>query len=91
MLEGITPSEVKVSTHSRAEAAAILGDLVIFIVVCFNTQPRGGGCDDKVRDYCLTKKFQHTAARRRLRHGHYLLVQSLLFQHTAARRRLLPT
>ena len=35
------------------------------------------------------RKFQHTAARRRLLTTTAVLVGSVLFQHTAARRRLL--
>ena len=32
----------------------------------FNTQPRGGGCMQKLRMKQMQKQFQHTAARRRL-------------------------
>ena len=34
-----------VSTHSRAEAAAQAFVLPTPLAPCFNTQPRGGGCD----------------------------------------------
>ena len=34
---------------------------------CFNTQPRGGGCGTWLYCKCLVRRFQHTAARRRLR------------------------
>ena len=34
----------KVSTHSRAEAAACIKQQINNIYLCFNTQPRGGGC-----------------------------------------------
>ena len=35
---------LEVSTHSRAEAAATLAILAAKPSMCFNTQPRGGGC-----------------------------------------------
>ena len=55
-----------VSTHSRAEAAADLGYSHLTHKLCFNTQPRGGGCTNKNNRPCYSSMFQHTAARRRL-------------------------
>ena len=108
---GVRYSNISVSTHSRAEAAAARFDLqqttpdgfntqprgggcdnsrvVLSYVLCFNTQPRGGGCNKPLiqlssnigfntqprgggcfaarLDIACKRKFQHTAARRRLR------------------------
>ena len=55
-----------VSTHSRAEAAARSIRALVRVSACFNTQPRGGGCDLTRIVGELTTWFQHTAARRRL-------------------------
>ena len=44
----------------------IVDSILLKISQCFNTQPRGGGCGRRSRLYTLDKKFQHTAARRRL-------------------------
>ena len=124
---------IKVSTHSRAEAAALTLLTCLFAhrfqhtaarrrlplnngdnrqsINCFNTQPRGGGClgtstirirlggfntqprgggclrDCRRESDC--QRFQHTAARRRLRfYNHVLSFVFTKFQHTAARRRL---
>ena len=55
----------------------------------FNTQPRGGGCLRDCRRESDCQRFQHTAARRRLRfYNHVLSCVFTKFQHTAARRRL---
>ena len=55
----------------------------------FNTQPRGGGCLRDCRRESDCQRFQHTAARRRLRfYNHVLSFVFTKFQHTAARRRL---
>ena len=55
-----------VSTHSRAEAAAIPHWARFCDGKSFNTQPRGGGCKHSNVDGINLIKFQHTAARRRL-------------------------
>ncbi len=55
----------------------------------FNTQPRGGGCEDDFDDALEVLEFQHTAARRRLRSDMQSKTDENKFQHTAARRRLL--
>ena len=56
-----------VSTHSRAEAAALKLLKASTTLRCFNTQPRGGGCQYAAIGKLEFVKFQHTAARRRLR------------------------
>ena len=78
-----------VSTHSRPKAAA---DTVRFRRQrdqSFNTQPPEGGCVSRGNPFKAFKGFQHTAARRRLRHSHRHPFPRNPFQHTAARRRLL--
>ena len=40
-----------VSTHSRAEAAANSRAVSCIGTLCFNTQPRRGGCDAAVRNF----------------------------------------
>ena len=62
--QGIKLSDV--STHSRAEAAANLFNLLRLVLLCFNTQPRGGGCLMESLIKAINLLFQHTAARRRL-------------------------
>ena len=57
----------QVSTHSRAEAAALYQLRYDTLLECFNTQPRGGGCFNSPFSLTSSVKFQHTAARRRLR------------------------
>ena len=54
----------------------------------FNTQPPEGGWLLQVQLHSFTKRFQHTAARRRLVHFFKRFRNGFLFQHTAARRRL---
>ena len=44
LIEENAMNTVKVSTHSRAEAAALLILNRRICPICFNTQPRGGGC-----------------------------------------------
>ena len=39
---------------------------IVVLVVCFNTQPRGGGCAGFCFAHATGTVFQHTAARRRL-------------------------
>ena len=56
--------------------------------MCFNTQPRGGGCDVPTQSPIPFRRFQHTAARRRLQTLLAMCSMTLSFQHTAARRRL---
>ncbi len=67
-------SVTPVSTHSRAEAAA-LSALPRLSTARFNTQPRGGGCPLFSDAQRLIDEFQHTAARRRL------LLDSLCFSY----------
>ena len=55
----------------------------------FNTQPPEGGCPCFGVFQNFQKKFQHTAARRRLPSHLHMLKIIRMFQHTAARRRLL--
>ena len=78
-----------VSTHSRAEAAAKIDNMGINLNECFNTQPRGGGCQIVNVRHLIVLMFQHTAARRRLPIINNSLDEISMFQHTAARRRLL--
>ena len=55
---------------------------------CFNTQPRGGGCNYFKQNIVGDVEFQHSAARRRLPNGTSAAMPAALFQHSAARRRL---
>ena len=59
-------AQTKVSTHSRAEAAAFGRGFCRPQCYRFNTQPRGGGCWGAQRAKNRYVMFQHTAARRRL-------------------------
>ena len=81
---------VYVSTHSRPKAAAEIDrPAARIIVVSTHSRPKAAA---RGRHVCgLGKKFQHTAARRRLLRNLALQFDDFLFQHTAARRRLLPT
>ena len=54
--------------------------------VSTHSRPKAAGSGSARRD--ALKKFQHTAARRRLGHITSLEAYEKLFQHTAARRRL---
>ena len=51
----ITFSELNVSTHSRAEAAASIPHTHLRYKPSFNTQPRGGGC--KTRIVCIRNTY----------------------------------
>ena len=53
----------KVSTHSRAEAAASFNFKNTCVFFCFNTQPRGGGCKMKNTEILLTIKRFNTQPR----------------------------
>ena len=78
-----------VSTHSRAEAAAVIFLFFLARFLGFNTQPRRGGCKKVSKCKRRKKLFQHTAAQRRLRLITVFYSFPLpLFQHTAAQRRL---
>ena len=79
-----------VSTHSRAEAAAVDVKHYRLLNVSFNTQPPEGGCTGRTDSLSQTRQFQHTAARRRLRLCTAYPYGPKGFQHTAARRRLPP-
>ena len=58
--------EIGVSTHSRVEAAAVKLLANAHNLPCFNTQPRGGGCLVLCVKRQKRRRFQHTAAWRRL-------------------------
>ena len=74
-----------VSTHSRAEAAAIFMIEVLKKLYGFNTQPRGGGCIKPFLGLYFFVKFQHTAARRRLLHSKSLITtKALVSTHSRA-------
>ena len=80
----------KVSTHSRAEAAANFSTIMITNISCFNTQPRGGGCGKfPPIPYRHSSVSTHSRAEAAASIRIYLTRMILLFQHTAARRRLL--
>ena len=57
------------------------------VIVSTHSRPKATGPTAR---QCFRKvvSFQHTAARRRLRHADHLETSAFLFQHTAARRRL---
>jgi len=61
----------RVSTHSRAKAAALETHKKTKKFRSFNTQPREGGCPTNYKTMPTVRQFQHTAARRRLRHYFY--------------------
>ena len=54
----------------------------------FNTQPPEGGWAILQSQVFLIRRFQHTAARRRLEVQGLKRSKGVMFQHTAARRRL---
>ena len=58
--------ERKVSTHSRPKAAAFRPLKARRCRACFNTQPPEGGCTPSQLNEANLRRFQHTAARRRL-------------------------
>ena len=76
-----------VSTHSRAEAAAQSSRLSrtgFTVSTHSRAEAAAGGFSHLKSD----KRFQHTAARRRLPLMGGFLLEEIWFQHTAARRRL---
>ena len=80
---------VTVSTHSRAEAAAlILGATKEATEV--STHSRAEAAAKQPSRRLSNMQFQHTAARRRLLPCSQYRTSLQQFQHTAARRRLLP-
>ena len=60
-------AKANVSTHSRTKAAASRPTKPLKSKFGFNTQPHEGGCLWLVKTVGVPQKFQHTAARRRLR------------------------
>ena len=74
LIPSLSPAcPIEVSTHSRPKAAAFTNFAKHQRSYRFNTQPPEGGChyfDDTPR---TIRKFQHTAARRRLRYVNILL------------------
>ena len=81
-------SRLPVSTHSRLKAAGRIRCNMGYQVGRFNTQPPEGGWVPLPHSKTAKKKFQHTAARRRLVLNSITFNQTKQFQHTAARRRL---
>ena len=77
-----------VSTHSRPKAAGCLVDHFEKKKRCFNTQPPEGGWFGACKRARKGRRFQHTAARRRLERRIKIKRRIKRFQHTAARRRL---
>ena len=77
-----------VSTHSRPKAAGLPAPRTRGTMCSFNTQPPEGGWQNICRRSCRQRRFQHTAARRRLGKPNWKRKGKMLFQHTAARRRL---
>ena len=55
-----------VSTHSRPKAAGLGIQLPLIPLLCFNTQPPEGGWREIQVKKEQQRRFQHTAARRRL-------------------------
>ena len=80
---------VLVSTHSRPKAAAnkIVAPLSYMGSVSTHSRPKAAASCKRTR-LIRRAKFQHTAARRRLRQWLHVSAIKLQFQHTAARRRL---
>ena len=78
-----------VSIHSRPKAAASIRRRNRWHWWSFNSQPPEGGCVFCVRRWCCFRRFQFTAARRRLPRHHKFTLRGKRFQFTAARRRLL--
>ena len=77
-----------VSTHSRPKAAGTLWTRHSLPPKCFNTQPPEGGWWWLRCWRGRLRRFQHTAARRRLARSSWKNCAWSRFQHTAARRRL---
>ena len=87
----ITPlplgKEFYVSTHSRPKAAVtLLGLLRPFAPVSTHSRPKAAANWRRIS--IRIRRFQHTAARRRLERLGVIAEDALQFQHTAARRRL---
>ena len=78
---------ISVSTHSRAEAAAEMLSDFAKLDKCFNTQPRGGGCDGSVILNKILAVSTHSRAEAAAS-SQTNQKSNWLFQHTAARRRL---
>ncbi len=55
---------------------------------CFNTQPRGGGCKDILKEEVTGQVSTHSRAEAAAFLLDYLRKLNFQFQHTAARRRL---
>ena len=53
---------MEVSTHSRAEAAANSERMRFEIKICFNTQPRGGGCKADLKFIATNNVSTHSRA-----------------------------
>ena len=80
----------RVSTHSRAEAAAH-GAIFKRRNYAVSTHSRAEAAAQTIEHQDHFQLFQHTAARRRLRFINAFACAWGEFQHTAARRRLLVT
>ena len=80
-----------VSTHSRPKAAGGQRREKDKQTMGFNTQPPEGGWRSSYHSNTKGRRFQHTAARRRLAAWKKVSGQFAWFQHTAARRRLVCT
>ena len=79
---------LSVSTHSRPKAAGTHYGRSRKKRNGFNTQPPEGGWPCCAPTQPVRRRFQHTAARRRLVNIYTTLGKIDMFQHTAARRRL---
>ena len=55
-----------VSTHSRPKAAGLAAESAVIGTLGFNTQPPEGGWGGGTAEKLSCRRFQHTAARRRL-------------------------
>ena len=77
---------LKVSTHSRAKAAANISADIIAFFTCFNTQPRGGGCQGSVKIEFTLKVSTHSRAEAAANAFAETAIAGNLFQHTATRR-----
>ena len=77
-----------VSTHSRPKAAGTIDIHARGHTGSFNTQPPEGGWASRSNNRPIRRRFQHTAARRRLERLRPVGIFRIMFQHTAARRRL---
>ena len=87
LLSSLFPQNIRVSTHSRAKAAA---NFPIMVAYCYlvSTHSRAKAAARSRRLESLVPLFQHTAARRRLHFAPSSRSNLMKFQHTAARRRL---